>query len=337
MLDIKKQVPLASYSTMRLGGTAAYLAHAHSEADIKEAVDFAANKQLPLKVIGSGSNIIWPDAGYPGLVVINALQGVSINGTMLTAKSGVLWDAVVEQSVQAGLSGLELLSLIPGTTGAVPVQNVGAYGAEVRNVITSVRAYDKKQHEFIALGNADCNFGYRSSRFNTVDINRFIITAVTFSLQKQPIVPPFYAALQEYLNTTNSTDYSPNNIRKAVIAIRESKLPNPAIIPNAGSFFKNPIISANAFTALQQKFPTIVGWPHEGSIKVPAAWLLDCLGVKGMYDKQTGMAIHKNQALVLINKNAQSTADLLTFRDQLITQVKDKFGIELQQEPELVI
>lgn len=337
VLQIKKHVSLADYSTMRLGGTADYLVHIHSEAELLEALAFATQKQIPFKVIGGGSNLIWPDTGYSGLVLVNALQGVQIKQDLIIAQSGVVWDSLVEQSVEAGLSGLEFLSLIPGTTGAVPVQNVGAYGAEVSESITMVRAYDMQQQNFVELANKECSFSYRSSRFNTVDVNRFIITSVSFRLQRTLPSPPFYKALQEYLEVNNVDECTPATIRAAIIAIRTSKLPDPAVTPNSGSFFKNPIITKELYETLKNQHPTIPGWPTETGVKVPAAWLLEQAGLKGVKSKTTGMATYKKQPLVLINESAKTTADLLEFKDLLVQTVYKKFGITLVQEPELIV
>lgn len=350
MLNILKNTPLSVYSTMRLGGTADYLVHIHSEADLLEALVFTKQKQIPYKVIGGGSNLIWPDEGFKGLVIVNAIQGIQIDGTTVTIQSGTNWDAAVQHTVDADLSGLEFLSLIPGSAGAVPVQNVGAYGAEVADTLVQVRAYDTHTKQFVQLTNADCQFGYRTSRFNTSDIGRFIITAVTFVLSTKTPQPPFYKALQEYLSLVSAptftkatvgrrddnVPFTAQEIRAAVIAIRQSKLPDPTVTPNCGSFFKNPIINTSHCAELLKTYPTMPHWPQTDGVKIPAGWLVEQAGFKDYADTATGMATYKDHALVLVNQSAVTTAQLLQFTQKIIQSVQERFGIVLQQEPELV-
>lgn len=285
-----------------------------------------------------GSNIIWRDEGYNGLLIINAIVGYERDDeTTITFGSGHIWDDAVETSVKLGLSGLEALSFIPGTVGATPVQNVGAYGQEIANVMTQLRAYDSHQKKFVTLHTNECAFGYRTSRFKTTDSNRFIITSVTFKLSKQHAVPPFYDSLQAYLDTNHITDYSPASIRQAVIAIRSSKLPDPTQTANNGSFFANPIVSKAQYQTLLEKYPDIKAWQvNEQSYKLAAGWLIQKAGFDNFTDDQTGMATWPGQNLVIINKNARSTKQLIDFTQKIVAKVHEMFGVTLQQEPELL-
>jgi len=240
-----ENVPLNAYSTMRLGGPARYLAEIRTLAEIETAIAWADTNQVKdIIMIGVGSNIVWNDKGYPGLVLVNKISGFELQPqdehTFLTVGAGEPWDSVVARTVDQGLSGIEQLSLIPGLAGATPVQNVGAYGREITDVLVCVQAYDRTEKRMVTIPKIECGFGYRTSRFKTADKNRFLITSITLSLGKNPPSPPFYASLQSYLTEHKITDYTPANIRQAVIAIRSSKLPDPALAANNGSFLPTP-------------------------------------------------------------------------------------------------
>lgn len=324
---------------MRLGGTARYCTHINTEAELLEAIAWADEKKLKLKVIGSGSNIIWSDDGFDGLVAVMAIKSVEILGeAQVCIGAGHNWDEAVEQTVKAGLSGIETLSYIPGTAGATPVQNVGAYGQEISKVLVSLRAYDRQARKFVVINNADCAFGFRSSRFKTSDKDRFIIVSITLQLSAEPPSPPFYESLQCYLDENKIYQYSSQNIRDAVIAIRTDKLPDPHEFANDGSFFVNPIINSVQFEKLKSKYPDIKAWPlPDEKFKVSAGWLIEQAGFKNYHDKETGMATWAKQALVLINENAKTTKDLLSFKQKIVSAIKNKSGITLEQEPELII
>ena len=326
---------------MRLGGTAAYVTEITSRIELEEAVAWAEARNLPIMMIGDGSNIIWKDEGFPGLLMINKISRFEEqedgDDYYVTIGAGENWDAVVARTVEKGVSGLEYLSLIPGTAGATPVQNVGAYGQEIANVLVSVEAYDLQTKTFVSIPGFECAFGYRTSRFKTTDRGRFMITAITLHLSHKPPQPPFYQALERYFADNHITEYSPQVIRTAVIAIRQSKLPDPAFVANNGSFFGNPLIDEGTFAQLQADYPNIPHWPAEdGRIKIPAAWLLEQAGFKDIHDPQTGMGTWPAQPLVLVNEEAKTTAQLVMFRNKIIDTVQQKFGILLEQEPELL-
>lgn len=341
LVKIENNQPLSNHSTMRLGGPARFLTEITDRDQISEAAAWAKENNAKIIMIGHGSNIVWQDSGFAGLVLVNKIPGFEVerqkDDYTVTLGAGEVWDKIIGRLVDQGLSGLEQLSLIPGTVGATPVQNVGAYGRELSEVLLSVEAYDLKENKFTEIPNEDCGFSYRKSRFNEEDRGRFLICSITIKLSKTNPRPPFYAALEKYLKEHNITDYTPSNIRQAVIDIRNSKLPDPAIVANCGSFFGNPIVSNEKLAELKSKYPEIQAWDiGDGSYKISAAWLLDSLGLKGYKDHQTGMSLWDKQPLVFVNESAKSTKDLLDFREKIKSQVIKKFGIDLKQEPELI-
>ena len=321
---------------MRLGGDAQYMCEIQTEEELIEALDFANTNSLKFKVIGSGSNLIWSDQGYNGLVIVNKIQHFEIRDTQVIIGAGMDWDKSVEKTVESGLSGIEFLSLIPGTVGATPVQNVGAYGREISDVLVSLRAYDTNIGDFVEITNAECDFGYRSSRFNQADTGRFIITSINLNLSHDHPTPPFYESLQRHFEANNATEYTAKVVREAVTAVRTAKLPDPDYVANNGSFFSNPIVDNEKFDYLKLKFPEIVGWPVKGGVKISSAWMIEKAGFKDFHDVQTGMATWAAQPLVLINESAKTTDDLIKFKDKITKAVRQKFDILLEQEPELV-
>ena len=365
-MDIRENVDLSAYSTMRLGGKARYLAEADSETKVKNLVNWARQRSLPVVMIGEGSNIVWRDEGYEGLIIVNKIPGIKVlsednDSLTLQAGAGEIWDKVVEWSVKKDLSGIEFLSRIPGCVGGAPVQNIGAYGAELGSVLVELEAYDTNLNKFVTLASKDCAFAYRTSRFKTVDKGRFLITAITLRLIKANPKPPFYESLQLYLDEHKIRNYTPKNIRQAVTEIRKIKLPDPSVVANNGSFFTNPIISHAEFERLQKKYPDIRGWPaphqnlsgavgnriaerqvfgagprDDGRGKISAGWMVEQAGFKDVHDQQTGMGTWWGSALVMINEKAKTTADLLAFKQKIVAKVYEMFGIMLEQEPELL-
>ncbi len=337
----REQVSLRDYSTMRLGGTAAYVCEVTDRQQVVEAVAWADQRNLPVITIGSGSNIIWKDEGFDGLIIVNKILNYEDfpeddNNHYITIGAGEDWDSVVQRTVDAGLSGIECLSLIPGTAGATPVQNVGAYGQEIADTLVSVEVYDRQTHAFQNIPNIDCQFGYRTSRFKAADKDRFIITAITLHLSTTLPQPPLYAALQNYLIERSIETYDAQVLRRAVIDIRSSKLPNPAEVANNGSFFGNPIVDRGTFTQIQADYPAAPHWDVDGGIKLSAAWMIEQAGFKDYHDSETGMATWPTQPLVFVNEAAKTTADLLAFRQKILDAIKAQFDVTLVQEPELL-
>lgn len=341
-MNILENVSLAGYSTMRLGGSAAYLVEVSTRSEVGEAMAWASAHSLPVIMIGGGSNIVWSDQGFNGLVIVDKILGYEVfeedeTNVYLTLGGGEPWDSVVERSVAAGLTGIEALSLIPGSTGATPIQNVGAYGQEISQTLVTVEAFDTQAGGFVTLAGGDCGFSYRNSRFKTgPDRGRFFITGVTLHLSKGNPMPPFYGAVQSYFHAKDITEYTPAILRKAVMDIRMAKLPDPAVVNNTGSFFANPIVNEQQFFELRERFENIPHWAAEGGTKLSAAWLIEKAGFKDFHDPDTGMAIWPTQPLVLVNEKARSTADLLKFKQKITDSVRAKFGITLMQEPELL-
>lgn len=327
---------------MRLGGTATYAAEIKTRAEITEALAWAKEHgDVPVMMIGGGSNIVWRDEGFAGLLLINKIRGykerVIGNDHFVTVGAGEDWDDVVGRTTKAGLHGVEALSFIPGTAGATPVQNVGAYGQEIADTLVEVEAYDRQLGTFVTIPNAECAFGYRTSRFKVADRGRFFIVGITLHLTYEMPKPPFYDALQRYLDEQRVHEYTPQIIRDAVIKIRQSKLPDPTKVANNGSFFGNPIISETRANKLLERFPDMPHWPaDDGDVKIPAAWLLEQAGFKDYHDIDTGMGTWPTQPLVLVNERAKDTGDLLVFRQKILDAVQEKFGISLEQEPELL-
>lgn len=342
-MNIQQNVSLAAYSTMHLGGVADFLVEVHSHWEMDDAWKWARDHVVPFIVIGSGSNIVWRDEGFRGLIIVNHITGYEdytddAKSHYITVGAGEVWDSVVARTVEAGLTGIEALSLIPGTAGATPVQNVGAYGQEVAQTITSVEVFDAISGKLTNLPVEDCGFAYRHSKFQDEYRERYIITGVTFHLMAGNPEPPYYSAVQQYFEEHHITGpATPRTVRDAVVAIRTAKLPDPAVVANNGSFFANPIIKNDELIELRARFPDLPCWPtDDGGGKIPAAWLIEHAGFKDVHDEETGMATWAAQPLVLVNEKAKSTADLLRFRDKIIAAVQSQYGITLRQEPELL-
>lgn len=339
-MDITENVSLKDYSTMRLGGSASYLTSVRSELELINALNYATSNNIQALVIGKGSNILWRDQGFAGLVIINRIRGLEIkdggDSVDFRIGAGEDWDAVVEKSVSLGLSGIECLSSIPGTAGATPIQNVGAYGQEIKDVLISVEAIDILQKAKVFLNNSECDFSYRNSVFRK-NQGRYFITFINLRLSKKiSLKTPFYKDLENYFMQNNISNYTPAIVREAVIDIRKQKLPNPKDYYNLGSFFKNPIITKVLFEKLKMNYPDIKGWESPSGIKISAAWLIDQAGFNNYHDPKSGMATWKNNPLILVNELAKSTLDVITFRDLIINHVREMFGIELEQEPLLL-
>ncbi|MBX4197161.1 UDP-N-acetylmuramate dehydrogenase [Candidatus Saccharibacteria bacterium] len=341
-MKIEENVSLAAHSTMRLGGNARYLADVNNQQELQELIAWAKPYNLPVIMIGRGSNIIWRDEGFNGLVLVNKIMGKALlaednHSATLKIFSGENWDKTVGWAVDKKLTGIEYMSLVPGTVGAAPVQNVGAYGGELSDSLLELEAYDNQFGAFVKLQNHECGFSYRSSRFKTTDRGRFFIISITLTLRKTDPVPPFYESLQRYLDEHGIHKYTPKTIRKAVIDIRQNKLPDPEKVANNGSFFTNPVVDTAKFEALRAKYPDIKGWPtSDGRMKIAAGWLVETAGFKGVRDEPTGMATWPAQALVLVNEHARRTTDLLEFKQKILFKVEELFDVILEQEPELL-
>lgn len=338
-MQIQTDVSLKDYSTMRIGGKAHALTTVKSRGELTQAIAWAEERSLPILILGGGSNVIFSD-GYDGLVIINRIPGFEVledspAGTTIRIGSGENWDEVVKKTVDMNLHGIEALSAIPGTAGATPVQNVGAYGAQISDTFVELEAYDTTTHQFATLTKADCNFSYRNSVFKSPLDRHYIITSITLRLTKDQPEPPFYASLETYLAEHHIAEYTVQTIRDAVVAIRAIKLPDPSVVANTGSFFKNPIISTEQAAEIIAKHPALTHWPMpDGRVKLAAGWLVEHAGLKGYANH--GMKTYEHHALVLVNDHAKTYDDVAAFREEIVTRVKDAFGVTLEQEPELL-
>ncbi len=336
-MDIRTNIPLKDYTTMKIGGNARFITEVRTPEELQKVYRNAKSKQLPIFIMGGGSNVIARDQGFDGIVIRICIPGFEIitddiNNTTIKIGAGELWDSVVQRTVDMGLSGIEAMSGIPGTAGATPVQNVGAYGQEIADNLQSLDAYDSQNDSFVTLQNADCNFSYRDSIFRGHTAGRFIITSITLKLSKNQPQPPFYESLQKYLDDNDITIFTVDIIRNAVIEIRKTKLPDPNVQPNCGSFFKNAVVEKWQLDDLQTKYPNIPIFElGDGRYKIPSGWLIEKSGLKGALIH--GMRIYDNNALVLINESAESYDDLALARDEVIGKVRDKFRIKIDQEP----
>lgn len=342
-MDVKQNVSLADYSTMRLGGVARFLVTVRSEDELLQALAYGKEQGLRTHLLGGGSNTIFTNQGFDGLVIVNKIMGIAEEPTddtlILSVGAGENWDTVVALSVKHGYSDIAALSLIPGTAGAAPVQNIGAYGQQISDSLVSLRAYDMQNDAFVELMHDECGFLYRQSRFNTTDKGRYIITVIKLQLSRKNISPPFYADVAAYFKQhgIDQNAVSAAQLREAVSTVRVVKLPDPSTVANSGSFFKNPVISQSKFERLQQRFPNLKAHQtDDGNLKLYGAQLIELAGMKDFHDPETGMATWKNQALVLVNESARSAEDLVLFKRKIIDAVQEMFSITLVQEPELI-
>jgi UDP-N-acetylmuramate dehydrogenase len=336
-MDIHRNIPLKNYLTMRLGGNARFMTVAHTTEDIATICSKAHSQGLKIFILGGGSNSLASDAGFDGIVIRNAIKGVSIlaeDASSMTIEfgAGEIWDKAVQFTVEHSLSGIEALSAIPGTVGAAPVQNIGAYGQELADTFVSLNAYDTEANQYITLTNEQCQFAYRHSIFRGSASGRYVITSVTLKLYKAAPSPPFYKALQDYFDNHNTTIFTPTIVREAVTAIRSDKLPDPTDQPNTGSFFKNAIIEQWQRDELLKKYPDMPSYDlGNKTFKIPTGWLIEQTGLKGSL--LHGIRVHKKNALVLINETATSYEDLAAARSTIIGAVRDTFRITIEQEP----
>ncbi len=342
-MHLQENQTLKNLSTMRLGGITRYYTELHSHEDVVAANAWAKENNVELRVIGGGSNIFFDDSGFSGLIAVCKLKGIEIvddtdRSTTITAAAGENWDDLVGFCVARNLSGIETLSLIPGSVGAAPVQNIGAYGQQLADSFVELEAYDVTNSQMVKLAKDDCNFGYRSSQFKGINVQRYIITSVTLILSKTPTLkPPFYKDIEQFFTGKHMpVDTSPKHIREAVLYIRRNKLPDPAVVANNGSFFKLPIVTAEHLAEIRKKWPDLpADTVDDGKLKVRTGWILEKLGYKG-YRHPNGMGTFDNQAMVVVNYSAESSKDLLDFVDQIKSDVHKETGITLENEPELI-
>ncbi len=321
-MKIQEYVDNKIYSTFKIGGSFRYFVEINKKEDISEVISFANLKGLPILIIGGGSNSIFSNDVLNVVAIKINILGFEIisedsQSSDLKVGAGEIWDQVVEKTINMNLSGLENLSAIPGTVGATPVQNVGAYGSEVKDTITEVEVFDITNNQIKIFSNEECKFGYRDSIFKNEAKGRYIITTVTFKLKKIDDKTPLLEKREEITKT------------------RWNKLPKPNEMPNVGSFFKNPIVLNKIALEIQGKYHEAKFFPIDEKLtKIPAGWLIENAGLKG---REFGnISVYDKNALVLVNNGNATKEDLLRAKDEIIKIVNEKFGITLEQEPEII-
>jgi UDP-N-acetylmuramate dehydrogenase len=336
MIEIKKDTPLKSWNTFGLDATTRFFVEASTIDKISFSLNYASYYSLPILILGGGSNTLFTK-NYNGIIIHPTIQGFEVaedtpEYTIIKVGAGVNWDSLVEWCVYRGLGGLENLSFIPGNVGASPIQNIGAYGVEAKDTITAVEGLNIFTKKVVTFTNAECQFDYRSSIFKSEQKHKVIITHVFFKLSKKPTLVTHYGNIEEELGGSEKTISS---IRQAVINIRKRKLPDPAELGNAGSFFKNPIVPITVFEAIKKKYEKVPSYPvSDEVVKIPAGWLIEQCGWKG---KQVGnCGAHKDQALVIVNYGNATGVEIFNFAKQIQKSVIDEFGVSLEMEVNVV-
>jgi UDP-N-acetylmuramate dehydrogenase len=335
-MDIRREVPLAGFNTLALPGRAEYFCEVGREEHLREALSFARGGNLPVTVLGGGSNVVLA-GDIPGLVVRMGLAGIELladDGDQVQVRiaAGENWPDLVQTTLDRGWYGLENLSLIPGCAGAAPIQNIGAYGVELSDHFVSLQAVAVDSGETVRMSASDCRFGYRDSVFKGELAGRLVITAITLSLSRIPRLRLDYPELNRAL--ADCANPSPVALSEAVCRLRRAKLPDPARLANAGSFFKNPVVDSESLQRLRDKYPDMPWYPLAEGGKIPAAWLIEKAGWKGR--RQGSVGVHDRQALVLINYGGASGEELLGLAREIAGDVRRRFGIALEIEPRIL-
>jgi UDP-N-acetylmuramate dehydrogenase len=336
-MDIHTNIPIRNLTTMRIGGPARFFAEVKTPEQLQSLYKNAQAKNIPVFVIGGGSNILAQDEGFKGLLLRIRIPGFEIiqddlNTTTIKIGAGEDWDEVVARTVQMRLTGIEALSAIPGTAGAAPVQNIGAYGQEIAETLVSLEAYDTSNHVFVAIKHDECGFGYRHSIFRGSEKGRYVITSITLKLSKNLPTPPFYESLQSYIDERTIQLITHDTVRNAVIDIRKDKLPDPALKPSSGSFFKNSQIEEWQLNEIKKNYPDITAYEMgNGKYKVSTGWFIEKCGFKGKLIH--GIRVNEKNCLVLINESANGYDDLSKARDEIADAVRDTFQVHIEQEP----
>ncbi len=338
-MKFEKDVLIAPHTTFKIGGRARFFCMVNSTEELLEALQFARIEEVPFFVLGGGSNVLFSDGDFPGLVIHMNMKGVQVEErkeqSRVTVAAGEHWDSFVEQTVRLNLWGLENLSLIPGSVGASPVQNIGAYGVEVMNCVDSVHTIDAETGKEKIFSNKECRFAYRDSIFKKLGFKRYIITAVTFVLSTKPSPNLTYKDLHQYFLDRNITTPTQREIRDAVIEIRTSKFPNLATVGTAGSFWKNPIIDPSDYERLASAYPGLPSYPAGEKIKVSLAWILDRVcNLKGY--SQGKVRLFERQPLVVVSEQGALSSEVRHLSEAVSGIVEGKTGIRVEPEVEWV-
>lgn len=338
-MQIQQNISLRQYNTMGIDAKARQFSTFGTLEALQELADLSDDKKMDKLVLGGGSNILLT-GDFDGLVMKNELPGIELvsetdSHYYVKAGAGENWHGFVQYCIGRNWAGLENLSLIPGNVGASPMQNIGAYGVELRDVFEELEAWDLKNRKVVIFTNNDCEFGYRESVFKRRYQQQFVILNVTYRLNKTPKFNTSYGAIEQELEKMGVKELSIRSIADAVIHIRSSKLPDPAKIGNAGSFFKNPSVAAAQFEQLKQNFPGIIGYANpDGTVKLAAGWLIEQCGWKGFRRGDAGC--HEKQALVLVNYGNASGAEIYELSTEIMDSVQSRFGVPLEREVNII-
>jgi len=334
-LQVHPGVSLKPFNSFGVDVQAHLFAEAHSDADVREALAYAATNAVPLLVIGGGSNLLLT-ADIQALVLRMATRGIRVlsddgSQVVIEAEAGEPWHPFVQHTLAKGLSGLENLSLIPGTVGAAPMQNIGAYGVEIKDVFAGLTALDRQTGELRDFTLAECNFAYRDSLFKQQP-GRWLILRVRFTLNRTAHLHLEYGPVRQRLTEQGIDQPTPTDVSQAICSIRSEKLPDPLVLGNAGSFFKNPLVPAALVARLKGEYPDLVAYAQpDGQMKLAAGWLIEKAGWKGFREADAG--VHKLQALVLVNYGGATGLQLLGLAQRIQKDIWQRFSVELEMEP----
>jgi len=339
MVAIQNNISLLPYNTFGINVMADFFAEINSDEELISCLKSDISKQNSLLIIGGGSNILLSH-DFNGLVIRMNTKGISLvseddTHVFIKASAGEIWDELVNYCTERNYGGIENLSMIPGCVGASPVQNIGAYGVELKDVFYSLEAVHVKDLVYKTFTATEGEFGYRDSSFKRCLKDQYIIVSVTLKLSKHPVPSTSYAALNEEIEKMGIENITIKTISQAVCAIRSRKLPDPAVLGNAGSFFKNPVVTKEKYNELRLKFGHVPSFPaDEGHVKIPAGWLIEQCGWKG---KRMGDAgVHSEQALVLVNYGNATAEELLQLADSIVSDIHQRFGIKIDKEVNVI-
>lgn len=338
-MNIIENYPLLKLNTFGVDVKAKYFISINTVNELIELTKTKVFKDLQLLILGGGSNILFTK-DFDGLVILNNIKGKEIidqtqESIFLKIGAGENWHELVMYTVDNGWGGIENLSLIPGNTGTAPMQNIGAYGVEIKETFVELEALEISSGKIVKFNNSDCEFGYRESVFKNKMKNQYIILNITLELKKNPVLNINYGDVKAILESQNINNPSIKEVSNTIISIRQSKLPDPKIIGNSGSFFKNPIVSLNQLEFIKKKYPNVVNYKiNENEFKIAAGWMIERAGWKGK--KFNNYGVHEKQALVLVNYGLANGMEIFNLSEEIILDIKDKFGITLEREVNII-
>ena len=338
-MNIIENYPLLKLNTFAVDVKAKYFISINTVNELIELTKTKVFKDLQLLILGGGSNILFTK-DFEGLVILNNIKGKEIidqtqESIFLKIGAGENWHELVMYTVDNGWGGIENLSLIPGNSGTAPMQNIGAYGVEIKETFVELEALEISSGKIVKFNNSDCEFGYRESVFKNKMKNQYIIVNITLELKKNPVLNINYGDVKAILESQNINNPSIKQVSDAIISIRQSKLPDPKIIGNSGSFFKNPIVSLNQLELIKKKYPNVVNYKiNENEFKIAAGWMIERAGWKGK--KFNNYGVHEKQALVLVNYGLANGMEIFNLSEEIILDIKDKFGITLEREVNII-